>query len=78
MNIEEIRKIINDDIDSLIDMSNFKTTDVKQKIKNCKKKCPQCHKENVYYTTKQLRCGDEGATNIYECLECGYIWKVNN
>lgn len=78
MNIETLRQTINNDIDGLIDINLFKTRNLKQKIKNCKDKCPQCKKENVYYKTEQRRCGDEGATNIYECLECGYIWKHNN
>ncbi len=41
-------------------------------------KCPTCNSDNIYVETKQLRSGDEGATNIYECLVCHTRWQRNN
>ena len=41
-------------------------------------KCPKCKEENVNCITKQTRGGDEGATELYVCLSCGYQWKYNN
>ncbi|UZP45569.1 hypothetical protein NXS19_013381 [Fusarium pseudograminearum] len=39
--------------------------------------CPKCGREEVKYTTVQLRSADEGSTVIYSC-ECGNSWNENN
>lgn len=40
-------------------------------------KCPKCGREEVTYTTVQLRSADEGSTVIYNC-KCGNSWHENN
>ncbi|KAF4983070.1 hypothetical protein FZEAL_1438 [Fusarium zealandicum] len=40
-------------------------------------RCPKCGREEVKYTTVQLRSADEGSTVIYNC-ECGNSWNENN
>ncbi|KYK59275.1 hypothetical protein DCS_00405 [Drechmeria coniospora] len=40
-------------------------------------RCPSCGREEVKYTTVQLRGADEGSTVIYSC-ECGNSWNENN
>lgn len=42
-----------------------------------RERCPTCGREEVKYTTVQLRSADEGSTVIYNC-ECGYSWHENN
>ncbi|KAL7789082.1 hypothetical protein V8C37DRAFT_404171 [Trichoderma ceciliae] len=42
-----------------------------------RERCPSCGREEVKYTTVQLRSADEGSTVIYNC-ECGYSWNENN
>ncbi|CAG7560216.1 uncharacterized protein FIESC28_01173 [Fusarium coffeatum] len=39
--------------------------------------CPKCGREEVRYTTVQLRSADEGSTVMYNC-ECGHMWNENN
>lgn len=74
----EVRKIISKNDDSRIDMSMYKTAALITMVKNCDRKCPKCKEENVNCITKQTRGGDEGATELYVCLSCGYQWKYNN
>ncbi|KAL2208741.1 hypothetical protein CC79DRAFT_1366949 [Sarocladium strictum] len=40
-------------------------------------RCPKCGREEVRYTSVQMRGADEGSTNIYNC-ECGHSWNENN
>ena len=47
-------------------------------IKNCDATCPKCHSKNVNVKTKQTRSADEGATNFYTCIDCGYVWRKYN
>ncbi|KAL7937945.1 hypothetical protein V8C35DRAFT_276367 [Trichoderma chlorosporum] len=42
-----------------------------------RERCPNCGREEVKYTTVQLRSADEGSTVIYNC-ECGFSWHENN
>ncbi|EHK22204.1 uncharacterized protein TRIVIDRAFT_60923 [Trichoderma virens Gv29-8] len=42
-----------------------------------RERCPNCGREEVKYTTVQLRSADEGSTVIYNC-ECGFSWNENN
>ena len=35
--------------------------------------CTKCESKKMYYSTMQTRSADEGATVIYECVECGYF-----
>ncbi|KAL6923718.1 hypothetical protein ACHAPO_008026 [Fusarium lateritium] len=39
--------------------------------------CPKCGREEVKYTTVQLRSADEGSTVIYSC-ECGNSYETRN
>lgn len=36
-------------------------------------RCPNCGREEVKYTSVQMRGADEGSTNIYNC-DCGYSY----
>jgi DNA-directed RNA polymerase I subunit RPA12 len=36
-------------------------------------RCPKCGREEVRYTSVQMRGADEGSTNIYNC-ECGHSY----
>ena len=65
--LDKIRNQINEDIDNNVDTSLFKH-----------QTCPKCHKQNVNCITKQQRSADEGATDFFTCLDCGYKWKHNN
>lgn len=38
-------------------------------------KCKKCKSRYVETETKQMRSGDEGATNFYKCKVCNYSWK---
>ena len=76
--LDQIRKQINEDLDSYVDISLFKHKYVETMIKNCDKTCPKCGHQNVNCITKQLRSADEGATDFFTCLDCGYKWKHNN
>lgn len=61
------------------DMSTYKIFNLSIMEKNTDGVvCSRCHSDNVFVETKQLRSGDEGATNLYTCLRCGSKWKVNN
>ena len=42
--------------------------------------CPKenCNSGKFYYYSMQLRGADEGSTIFYECVKCGYKYKVNN
>jgi len=35
------------------------------------RECPECHRTEMFYHTKQLRSADEGTTVFYRC-ECGF------
>ncbi|KAL3953480.1 hypothetical protein ACCO45_011436 [Purpureocillium lilacinum] len=40
-------------------------------------RCPKCGREEVKYTSVQLRSADEGSTIIFMC-DCGHSWNENN
>eukprot|EP01095_Lingulamoeba_sp_RSL-Kostka_P003881 TRINITY_DN149_c0_g1_i1.p1 TRINITY_DN149_c0_g1~~TRINITY_DN149_c0_g1_i1.p1 ORF type:complete len:120 (+),score=16.90 TRINITY_DN149_c0_g1_i1:344-703(+) len=40
--------------------------------------CQQCGCNQIYYSMFQLRSADEGQTIFYECVDCRFIWSVNN
>lgn len=61
-----------------VDLSKFKTTELITIAKNTLDiKCDVCHSDNVHVELKQLRSGDEAATSIYTCINCGNKWKTN-
>lgn len=76
--IESIRKQINEDDDLRINIQAYKSSQSTTMVKNTDKICPKCKEQNVNCITKQVRSGDEGATDFFTCLSCGYKWKVNN
>ncbi|KIW33704.1 uncharacterized protein PV07_00532 [Cladophialophora immunda] len=41
------------------------------------RECPDCHRPEMFYHTKQLRSADEGTTVFYRC-ECGFKDVQNN
>lgn len=41
------------------------------------RECPECHRPEMFYHTKQLRSADEGTTVFYRC-ECGFKDVQNN
>lgn len=74
-----LQEEINLDIDSRIDISKFKTKNIEVLVKNTYGVfCPVCKSDNVNVIQKQMRSADEGATNFYQCLDCGKRWKRNN
>lgn len=38
--------------------------------------CRKCGSDNVYSESRQLRSGDEAASILYTCLNCGQKWRV--
>lgn len=44
---------------------------------NSAETCVRCKKNTVYAFTRQVRSADEGATNFFECLNCGKVWSEN-
>jgi DNA-directed RNA polymerase subunit M/transcription elongation factor TFIIS len=44
-------------------------------LKNSTTLCRKCNNKNVRYSTKQTRSGDEPETTIYQCQDCGAMWK---
>ena len=73
-----IQELINNDLDERIDISLFMSKNIEVMIKNCDETCPKCHSKNVNVKTKQTRSADEGATNFYTCIDCGYVWRKYN
>ncbi len=37
--------------------------------------CPECGNDEARYWTKQMRSGDEPATQFYKCTECKHTWR---
>jgi len=61
-----------------IDLSKFKSTNLITLTKNTLDiTCDVCQSDNVHVELKQLRSGDEAATSIYTCINCGNKWKTN-
>jgi len=38
--------------------------------------CPNCGYERAYYWEAQTRSGDEGTTQFFKCMKCGYTWRL--
>ena len=73
-----IQSIINNTLEKIIKIEDFKTRDIKTLIKNTFHiYCPRCGSDNVHEEMKQLRSGDEEANHIYKCLNCGNTGKDN-
>lgn len=66
---EEFREKKEDEINQLI-------SEVKVKAGNIQ--CDRCKSWRITTTQKQTRSSDEGATNFYNCSNCGLIWTKNN
>ncbi|KAF8516040.1 hypothetical protein JB92DRAFT_2788569 [Gautieria morchelliformis] len=41
-------------------------------------RCPECGHGEAYFKQLQTRGADEGSTNLYTCISCGYGWQLNN
>ncbi|KAK0391225.1 hypothetical protein NLU13_0726 [Sarocladium strictum] len=54
-----------------VERHNIQTESIAQE------RCPKCGREEVRYTSVQMRSADEGSTNIYNC-DCGHSWNENN
>lgn len=52
------------------------TEDDVQTKATIKKTCPECGRDEMRYTTVQLRSADEGSTVFYSC-ECGYKYDFS-
>lgn len=77
--VSSLQQEINEDIDTRIDISQYKTQRIEVLVKNTDGVvCIRCKSDNINVIQKQLRSADEGATNIYKCLDCGYTWRRNN
>ena len=73
-----IQTIINNTLNNILKIEDFKTKDIKTLIKNTFNiYCPVCGSDNVHEEMKQLRSGDEEANHIYKCLNCGNSGKDN-
>jgi DNA-directed RNA polymerase I subunit RPA12 len=48
-----------------VERHNIQTESIAQE------RCPKCGREEVRYTSVQMRSADEGSTNIYNC-DCGH------
>jgi DNA-directed RNA polymerase subunit M/transcription elongation factor TFIIS len=40
-------------------------------------RCAACGARETTYEVKQLRCLDEGSTQIITCVPCGNIWRIS-
>lgn len=79
LKMSDIQNIINNDLDMSYDIKLFTTKEEKTQVKNTVNvKCPTCQSDNINLVQKQTRSGDEGATNFYTCLDCGFRWRRNN
>ena len=75
--VSEIQQKINEDLLKRINILAFRQEVITKKIKNTFGiKCKQCGSENIYMESKQTRSADEATTKIYECLDCGNMWRV--
>ncbi|UNI21559.1 DNA-directed RNA polymerase I core subunit rpa12 [Purpureocillium takamizusanense] len=54
-----------------VERHNIQTESVVQE------RCPKCGRDEVKYTSVQLRSADEGSTIIFTC-DCGHSWNENN
>ena len=48
----------------------------KQLLPTTKVICPNCGYSRAYYWEVQTRSGDEGTTQFFKCVKCGYIWRL--
>lgn len=53
-----------------VERHNIQTESIAQE------RCPKCGREEVRYTSVQMRSADEGSTNIYNC-DCGHSYVTN-
>lgn len=59
-----------------INMADYAAANVGEFVSNAEgKKCPECKSAKVTREERQLRSADEPTTIIYECNDCGYVWR---
>lgn len=47
-----------------------------QLLPTTKVQCPNCGYNKAYYWEVQTRSGDEGTTQFFKCVKCGYTWRL--
>jgi DNA-directed RNA polymerase subunit M/transcription elongation factor TFIIS len=78
-NIDELQKMINNDLLQRINMDQFKSKkSYTMKMKNTDQiTCKKCKSDNIFERSVQMRSADEATSKIYECLNCGNTWIIN-
>lgn len=72
-----IQDMINDTLYKTTPISAFVTEAIVTRVKNTVGiVCRKCGSDNVYSESRQLRSGDEAASILYACLNCGQKWRV--
>ena len=77
--MSDLQNRINKKLDEVVNIKAFKTYAIDTLVKNTDGvHCIKCESDNVNVIQKQIRSADEGATNFYTCIDCGYKWRRNN
>ena len=72
-----VQQKINDKLYKTVPISAFITESINTKVKNTVGIiCRKCNSDQVYSESRQLRSGDEAASILYSCLNCGAKWRV--
>jgi len=50
--------------------------DTVQARRQTEQRCDECGHNRAYYSTRQVRSMDEGATAFFECIKCSHSWSV--